>query len=548
MNEHPYRKLPQHCFWRAAIAETPPDDVDPVVAPKFTINRTDRVATAGSCFAQHIARHLSRSGFNYFVTEMSHPQVPPGVADAFGYGLFTARYGNVYTSRQLLQLLRRAYGLFTPIDDAWVRDDGRWIDPFRPQIQPDGFICEAEYRADRARHLAAVRRAVEELDVFVFTLGLTEAWLSREDGAAYPLCPGVAGGVFDEARHVFVNLKVSEVVADLNAALEIIRSKNPRARYILTVSPVPLIATATGHSVLVSTTYSKSVLRVACEEVAAEYDDVAYFPSYEIITGHYNHGRYFAPDLRSVTEEGVAHVMRLFMRHYAGESDKPELVSRPAQEEPTREEPAHAGEAVGTWDQDTSEKIKAVQEVIKVICDEEALDRSSIDRDAAIIPLSLTAHIGMIGDRSSGSCRIRCTEPGQDIQGFRIDYQGEGMGDLWYRARLSNGSWTAWVGVGKFAGTRGKSQDLTGFSVCLGYTWQGEFDLELIGTFRSEPDDVVVRGGGDRIPGSGSGRLSGMQILLSARPPAIHLSDRIGRTPRLSRQREAALLPEGSNA
>jgi len=362
MSQHPYKTLPDHCFWKSNVAEPPVEMVDPVIAPKFIIKKTDRVATAGSCFAQHIARHLSNSGFNYFVTEKALPFVPAPVAQAFGYGLFTARYGNIYTSRQLLQLLRRAYGLFTPIDDVWVRPDGRLLDPFRPQIQRDGFLCEAEYRADRAQHFAAIRRAVEEMDVFVFTLGLTETWLSREDGAAYPLCPGTAGGTFNEARHRFMNLRVSDVVADMQAALGFIRARNKRVKFVLTVSPVPLVATAENRSALVSTTYSKSVLRVACEEIAADFDDVAYFPSYEIITGNYNRGRYFAPDLRSVTEDGVGHVMRLFMRHYAGEA-----VAAPAQPVPPVPEAATQSE------QDAV--VAGMAKVVAVMCDEEILAR-----------------------------------------------------------------------------------------------------------------------------------------------------------------------------
>jgi hypothetical protein len=160
----------------------------------------------------------------------------------------------------------------------------------------------------------------------------------------------------------------------MNAALGIIRSKNPKARFILTVSPVPLIATAEDRSVLVSTTYSKSVLRTACEEVAADYADVAYFPSYEVITGTYNRGRYFASDLRSVTEEGVAHVMRLFMRHYAGEP-----VQAPASE-PVQAEPVRDGEGEGAGDREheAREQIGAIEEVVAVMCDEEALDRSEV--------------------------------------------------------------------------------------------------------------------------------------------------------------------------
>src|SRR5205823_5578884 len=76
------------------------------------------------------------------------------------------------------------------------------------------------------------------------------------------------------------------------------------------------VATAEPRSVLVATTYSKSVLRVAAEEIANHDPGIAYFPSYEIITGQHTRGRYFASDLRSVTEEGVARVMALFLQHY----------------------------------------------------------------------------------------------------------------------------------------------------------------------------------------------------------------------------------------
>src|SRR5579863_2386315 len=254
MSTHPYQSLPDRNFWKPSIADPPFDQVDPVGAAKFRIRQSDKIVTAGSCFAQHIARHLRDAAFNYLVTELPNPIVPVHIAQQFGYGVFTARYGNIYTSRQLIQLLRRAYDLFQPEDDVWPHRDGRFIDPFRPRIQPDGFASMAEYRADRRQHFAAIRRAIEELDVFVFTLGLTEGWTSRSDGAAYPLCPGVAGGDFDEARHVFTNLRVPEVINDLNDAIELIRTHNPSARFIFTVSPVPLVATAEPHSVLLSTT------------------------------------------------------------------------------------------------------------------------------------------------------------------------------------------------------------------------------------------------------------------------------------------------------
>ena len=317
MADHPYKSLPDGAYWRRSVVAKGAA-VDPLMGEFIGIERSDRIATAGSCFAQHVARHLAASGFNYLVTESAHPIVPEAAARAAGYGVYSARYGNIYTTLQLVQLFDRAYGRFEPVEDIWPAADGTGVvDPFRPTIQPGGFASEAEMRADRAQHLARVREMFETLDVLVFTLGLTEAWVSALDGAVYPLCPGVAGGVFDSGRHEFRNLRVSEVRAQIGQFVERLRSVNPAARVVLTVSPVPLAATASGNHVLPAATYSKSVLRAAAQEAAEDLTGIHYFPSYEIITGPQARGRFFADDLREVTEEGVAQVMRIFLRHAA---------------------------------------------------------------------------------------------------------------------------------------------------------------------------------------------------------------------------------------
>lgn len=332
---HPYRNSPAYARWSKAVAAPPASEIDPVVSFPFQLSRTDKIVTAGSCFAQHIARYLSQSGFNHFIAEPGHRAIPQSLLQQHNYGLYSARYGNIYTSRQLLQLLRRAFEDFEPKEKVWALGD-RFVDPFRPTIQPGGFRSVQELRRDRKQHLKAVRRAVTNMDFFVFTLGLTETWASRRDGAVFPLCPGVEGGEFDAERHVFVNLSVDEVVADMRDAIAIIRKYNPNCRVILTVSPVPLAATALDRHVLVSTTLSKATLRVAADILATTVDDVAYFPSYEIITGSFSRGAYFARDLRSVTDAGVDHVMGLFFKHATGttlvaaSAPPPEVVSEDA--------------------------------------------------------------------------------------------------------------------------------------------------------------------------------------------------------------------------
>lgn len=340
------------------MAAMPPDAVDPVGAFALRIKPSTKVATAGSCFAQHIARHLEGSGFNYYVTEPGHPIVPRAIRSAHNFGLFSARYGNIYTASQLLQLFHRAYGRLSPVEDAWVEPDGSVRDPLRPTIQPHGFVSVAEMRADRAQHLKAVRTLFETLDVLVFTLGLTECWQSSVDGTTFPLCPGVEGGTFNPKDHVFRNQSVDEVVSDLSEFVDALKSVNRNAALVLTVSPVPLAATADPDAhVLSATTYSKSVLRVAAETLRRRFAHVHYFPSYEIITGSFNRGRYFAEDLRSVTEQGVSHVMRVFLHHATGGA----VGNLP---------PVPAGEPRAD-----DEFLARAGALVEVECDEEALDR-----------------------------------------------------------------------------------------------------------------------------------------------------------------------------
>lgn len=315
MTNNPYRGLGDHQFWRRAVAGVERFRFDPVRATRFTIQPSERVATAGSCFAQHISNRLASIGFNYFVTEAGE-HLPDAQRRTLNHGVFSARFGNIYTSRQLLQLFQESFQGRQVADDVWQREDGRYVDALRPQVTPGGYESPGEVKRERELHLAAVRRMFEQCDVFVFTLGLTETWRSKVDDTVYPLAPGVSGGSFDPERHEFINLDVHDVLGDMESFLAGLKSVNPGVKVILTVSPVPLIATYEDRNVLVSTTYSKSVLRVVADMLWRRHEWIEYFPSYEIIVGNYNDSRYFERDYRGINRLGVDHAMRCFLDHY----------------------------------------------------------------------------------------------------------------------------------------------------------------------------------------------------------------------------------------
>lgn len=338
---NPYVKQPSRAFWRSAVSDVSPIEMDGLYAPRFQITRDTRISAAGSCFAQHIARQFKARNFRFTDVEPAPPFLDAETADEFGYGQYSARYGNVYSIRQLLQLFARAEGTMDPADHVWMKD-GRAFDPFRPTIQPGGFSSVAEMEADREYHLDQVQTLLAQTDLFVFTFGLTEAWVNKRDGAVLPSCPGTHAGTFDSDTYVFRNFRFAEVLQDAEAFIALARKHNPDMRFLFTVSPVPLTATATDQHVLAATTYSKSVLRAVCGELAMAHDYVDYFPSYELVASHPMRGIFYRPNMRNVAAEGVSRVMDIFFAAHGDTgvpmTDQPDTPSVPTSDPACDEE------------------------------------------------------------------------------------------------------------------------------------------------------------------------------------------------------------------
>jgi hypothetical protein len=314
----PYRDLPAAQRWPEAVAALPPAAVTPQAVSPLRLTGTTRIGSAGSCFAQRVSQALVAHGFNYLRTEPGPPWLSEQQRREFNYGTYSARYGNVYTTLQLVQLIEQALGLFVPQEPPWEGAGGRWFDPLRPRIQPNGFASRDELLADRGHHVRAVRTLFETAEVFVFTLGMAEAWLSRQDGTAFPVCPGCGAGRFDPDRYLFRMFRVGEVVAHLHRFLDLLAGVNDAAQVILTVSPVPLLATMTGRHVLQANVAAKSVLRAAADEVVTDRPNVHYFAAYEIAAATGDSRAYFEVDRRTVSAACVDHIMRVFFECFAG--------------------------------------------------------------------------------------------------------------------------------------------------------------------------------------------------------------------------------------
>jgi hypothetical protein len=308
---NPYHNLPRNSYWKNFVNSNFELSGLMDFETKFH-NKILNVSSGGSCFAANIIPHLKNTTASYIVTEATHSFLAENISK-YNYDTYSAKYGNIYTPRQLDQLIGRAMGEFSPKERFWIHDK-EFVDPFRPGLSFNPQNLE-QYDLINKSHLASVIRVFEASDTFVFTLGMSEAWFNSDDGSVYPSCPGTIKGKFDSKKHKFINFSVDHIYEDLKNSFEKMKLINKNIKMILTVSPVPMLATVTKEHIAVANNYSKSKLVVAAREIANDISEIEYFPSYELVIGSYMQSC-FENDRRSVRSAHVEKIMELFKRKY----------------------------------------------------------------------------------------------------------------------------------------------------------------------------------------------------------------------------------------
>ena len=299
--QHPYMDLGARAFWKTAVAQPLANKQKLANLHGDLIpNAQMKIASVGSCFAQHVGGWLSAAGYRFLSSKL---------LESSNSSFAT---GNIYTPRALTQWLEMSKPNNTPMLEAGIYEAGGvWYDLLRPTFRGDGFPTLQQLLSDRADCVAEILETICEADLFIFTLGLTEAW-HDQNGLIYPSCPGIICGEFNDQEYQFHNFSYEELCSDILKLREELLGLNPGLRILLTVSPVPLTATASGQHVLVANGYSKSTLRAVAGQLSNQFDDVYYFPSYELITTQHYPDPRFEENMRTVTEAGVQLVMNHF--------------------------------------------------------------------------------------------------------------------------------------------------------------------------------------------------------------------------------------------
>lgn len=293
----------------------------PRTQPSFQIEEHETVFAFGSCFARNIENALESHGREVLSRKFDLGPIGESLTDAAN---FFNKYSIHSVTNEVIWALERE--TFPGGDLIYRLGGGRYCDCQLGMAKMQ--YSKDEILAFRERYLDAMAQVVEA-DVVILTLGYVETWYDRKLGLYLNVSPPKPLIKKEPERFEFRVLSYQDVLDGLEALYAALqRHRTKPLKMLVTVSPVPLLATFRDMDVLVANAYSKSVQRAAIEEFVQGKAWVDYFPSYEFVTLSNPAIAWSRDDYRHVSPDVVNRIMASVLASYVPGGEAIDLITR----------------------------------------------------------------------------------------------------------------------------------------------------------------------------------------------------------------------------
>lgn len=250
--------------------------------PPFGIDHSQRILLLGSCFTTHVGECLAADKFDCLANPFGVLYNPASIAALLLRSVSEREY--TACSREF----------FTDKTDGTAHS---WMH-HSTFSSPDPATLAAQ--ANRAMHETAGR--IRQADVLIVTFGTSVIYRLKADGMLVANCHKQPDSLFVRER-----LAACDICDTWQTVIDILRSVNPRLRFIFTVSPIRHKRDGMHANQL-----SKAELLLATDRLTAANDGTAYFPSYEIMTDELRDYRFYADDLVHPSPLAVRYIYERF--------------------------------------------------------------------------------------------------------------------------------------------------------------------------------------------------------------------------------------------
>lgn len=248
----------------------------------FKLSYADYFLGIGSCFVEQIAQRLQQRKFSCVYNPLGIAFNPYSVA----LGLHRVLAPVEYQAKDLFQH-----------QDLWHSFDHHGS--FSATSVEDTLL-------NIQKSLALASAHFQQPSTILLTLGTASIWEHVQEKRIVANCHKLPGAQFQRRR-----MGVAETVEVLGTALQACFAQKLKIKVILTVSPVRYLREG-----IVENTRSKATLLLACETLCQQFEQVHYFPAYELLMDDLRDYRFYAEDLAHPNAQAADYVWTYFKQAF----------------------------------------------------------------------------------------------------------------------------------------------------------------------------------------------------------------------------------------
>ncbi|PGH37644.1 MAG: GSCFA family protein [Candidatus Nephrothrix sp. EaCA] len=246
---------------------------------RSAINHADSIVTIGSCFSDSIGNKLLQNKFLTAVNPLGTIYHPIGIAKSVGNALKGEINPNHFTHHR----------------ERWFHFD------FHSRFSG---ADKEELRRKLEAAQADLKDAVLQAKWILITAGTAWGYKRISSGETAVNCCQAPGKEFEKRLY-----SIGEMTSSFQKMRDEIGRVNPSLQWILTVSPVRHL-----NDGLEGNAVSKSALRLFCHQLT--FENVFYFPAYEIMTDDLRDYRFYSRDMIHPSEEAADYIWEKFSEQF----------------------------------------------------------------------------------------------------------------------------------------------------------------------------------------------------------------------------------------
>lgn len=255
------------------------------IESSFTLDYDDVLLSFGSCFSQNIGAQLSQRKFN----------------------LLFNPFGVLYNPSSIKQSIERLFGNSAYPEDQIIEHNGLWqsFDFHSSFSAVSQFECLNNIKASLSKALVQFQNAT----TLIVTFGTAYVYRNKANGQVVANCHKFPAANFTRER-----LSIAQIIDDYTELIQHLQTQFPSLKIIFTLSPIRHLKDGFEANQI-----SKSILRIAIDEICKSSPNLHYFPSYELLLDDLRDYRFYQADLVHPNDLAIQYIWEKFQATYFNE-------------------------------------------------------------------------------------------------------------------------------------------------------------------------------------------------------------------------------------